>query len=226
MFKEKRYLQRKKAWNLNPSLFSCAEGRGLLLHVEAEADAVVVLGELADLLDGAVAAHGCQELDDGEQLLGLEEQRDAAVLAFGIAVDAEQHALERDLGGLLVQGPRAAERLAGDGGLEGLVFVEDDRGVLAADAYLLVVGRELLLNLGGCHLAAGLGQQVLAGEGAARAAVLPCADESLSGDLVESDDAGEGVGQCAAAADGLEQCACSARCCHDACREEQGSGYC
>ena len=56
-------------------------------HVEAEADTIVVLAELADLLDGVVAAEGRKDLKEVEELLRLEEQGDAAVLALGIAVE-------------------------------------------------------------------------------------------------------------------------------------------
>ena len=40
-------------------------------HVEAEADTIVVLAELADLLDGFVPAEGRKDLKEVEELLRL-----------------------------------------------------------------------------------------------------------------------------------------------------------
>ena len=76
----------------------------LLFHVEADADAVVVLADFAELTGGLIAAEGSEGAQDGEEDLRLEEQGDASVFALGVAVDVEEPALQGELGVFLVEG--------------------------------------------------------------------------------------------------------------------------
>ena len=156
-------------------------GRGslpnLAAHVEAEADAVVVLREVADGAEGTVAADGGNGLEHGEELLRLEEDAHAAGGLLGIGGQREEQGLHRDEALLGVVGVGAADGLAVDLSAELSVLGERELGVRRVDAEGVVVGGKLLLGGGGCHFAAGLCQQVLGGEGHAGLAVAPGADE-------------------------------------------------
>jgi hypothetical protein len=140
----------------------------------------------------------------------LKEQRDAAILAFGIAVDRKQQALHGNLGSGLVDSPGATKLLACDGSAERAILVEGDGGVLSVNAHLLEIRSYLLLNLGSSYLTTSLSQQVLAGEGASWAVVVPSAHHSCLRYLVETDNAGKGIGQRSTTCHCLEDCTCSA----------------
>ena len=74
----------------------------------------------------------------------------------------------------------------------------------ADETYALkcVVGSQFLLNPCGSHLASGLCQKVLAGEGAAWSGISPGTDELLCAHFVQSDDAAEDVADGASATNG------------------------
>ena len=135
----------------------------LLRHLEAHAHAIVVIHNAAHGTHRSAAGkiQLAQGFDQGEQLLLLEEQADAIGGAGGKTRSTQQQALQLDGMRLLIEGIGAVPCLAVNLGCKGAIGLEGKVGIALAEAELIVVRAQILLNLASSNLAASLCQQVL-----------------------------------------------------------------
>ncbi len=136
----------------------------LLRHLEAHAHAIVVIHNAAHGTHRSAAGkiQLAQGLDQGEQLLLLEEEKaDAIGCAGGKTRSTQQQALQLDDMRLLIEGIGAVPCLAVNLGCKGAIGLEGKVGIALAEAELIVVLAQILLNLASSNLAASLSQQVL-----------------------------------------------------------------
>ena len=142
-------------------------------YVKAQTHTVELLAQVANRLQCAVAAHGCNRLEDLQQVLALEGQRQAAGRAGHIDVGAEEHRFHLDGGIGRVIGIGAAQGNTPDIGGKLMILSELELGVVGIDAQGVVNRQQFLLAGLGSNSATSLGQQVLAREGATRLSIVP-----------------------------------------------------
>ena len=222
-FAAQNYNKKSEIVSLRPIIFNffaviCAKcnvrfaiRRALARKVETDADAVVLLGEFAHLVERGVSADGGDGLECGEQFLAFEEHRDTLGVAVCVAFDVEQERLQLQA---LVRGIErigAAQCVTVDLARESAVFRKLEVGVGGCDAQFLIGLCQFFLGARGCHVTAGLGQQTFRGESASRLVVFPTAHEVGLREFVVADDVvdnvADGVGIGGGAEDGAEHAA-------------------
>ena len=195
-------------------------------EVEPEAHAVVVLAQFADGGERRVATHGAHSLQDGEQLLRLEEQADARGGCRDIGIEGEEERLDGHLPGAGIVSVGTADGLSSYLARELVVVAEGEVGVGSVDARIVVIGLELTLDFLRCHLAAGFCQQVVAGESASRSGIAPGAHQILLCDLVQAKHAAKHIAQDACTIDSTEQPSGVAAHCGTAGEQSHGHRHC
>lgn len=124
----------------------------LLLQVEANTHAIIILAKIANGRNGGVSAERSHGLDKRQQLFRLEKHADASAVTCGITIEREQESLHLQGARLLIEGVLATPALAIYLSGERSVCVEGDVRVAALEAQLCVFILQLLLNLRGNDL--------------------------------------------------------------------------
>lgn len=129
----------------------CSAEKNKLFHGESYAYTIVVLGEVADGLDGRVAAHGCHCLQEREDLLRLKKDIDASAVALHVAVEVQKQTLKGNLRRGSIIGILSTETLTKDLRGERAIVGECNPGVAAAETQSAVLCLELVLHFRSSH---------------------------------------------------------------------------
>ena len=125
----------------------CSVGPG---NVKAEAHAVILLAQVTNGLERAVAAHGSSHLKHLQEVLALEGESQPVGRAGDVGIGREEHGLEPEGACRGVIGVGAAQGDTLDLAGKLVILGKLELGVLGTDAHIVIDGLQFLLAvLGG-----------------------------------------------------------------------------